>query len=252
VDIPSLPENLSGPGLFQSAGALAALQIASRIPPGTLAKVGKAVNAVSALASFITGDAAFFDAKMPLLGGLSPNEARRIYQQMSSVPYARKNFFYIEVAQSSSSSNSPGPFNLLAIDVSYTPFNLNGESRRVGAATIDKVEVNERADLRISTFDDEYGSLKRWFREIARRAGNNADGTCQVPSSYALDFYVYHAVNDGYNSDGTAVTQPYYEALRMRPAGLELELSRREAAMQELQMTFAQMDTFMVPKNGQR
>ena len=96
-------------------------------------------------------------------------------------------------------------------------------------------------ELRLTTIDDQQGTLKRWFA-AHHGAAAPRDGTVGVPDSYAITIKVVHAfITRGSNRGG-------YEDIGMfRPANMALSLSRREDGLEEVQMSFSQLDTFMRP-----
>jgi hypothetical protein len=66
-----------------------------------------------------------------------------------------------------------------------------------------------------------------------------ADGTFGVPASYGITIKVLHAVVNGQNSKDAFTNKGLYRA-----ASYEVQLSRREQAMQEVTLTFTQLDSF--------
>jgi hypothetical protein len=132
-------------------------------------------------------------------------------------------------------------FNLFATEVEYEPFIVAGEKRRVGGAVIDAVQGAEHVELRLTTIDDQQGTLKRWFA-AHHGAAAARDGTVGVPDSYAITIKVVHAfITRGSNRGG------YEDVGMFRPANMAVSLSRREDGLEEVQMSFSQLDTFMRP-----
>ncbi|MOA49877.1 hypothetical protein D3C78_1728180 [compost metagenome] len=100
------------------------------------------------------------------------------------------------------------------------------------------MQSSEAVELRITTLDDRAGSLKRWFENHAAAVAAR-DGTVGVPANYAITFTIQHAfVGDAKGFEGKGL---------YRPVSYEVGLSRREDALEEIQMTFTQLDTFMRP-----
>ena len=63
-----------------------------------------------------------------------------------------------------------------------------------------------------------------------------------TPAQYAIKIRVVHSfVTTGSNRGG------YEDIGLFRPSSLDVSLSRREDGLQEMQMTFSQLDTFMRP-----
>jgi len=177
----------------------------------------------------------FWNTKTPLFGGITPKRAKEIYDAAQAEPRAKKNLFLLQVT--SELRGYEAKFNLFATEVDYAPYTVTGEKRHVGLASVDAVTAHEPVELRITTLDDVDGTLKRWFAAHSRLVGDR-DGTVGVPADYAVRFHILHSriVRD---------TDSYIDAGLFRPASIELSLSRREDAMQELQMTFTQLDSFM-------
>ncbi len=180
----------------------------------------------------------YWGTPTPLFGGISPSEAKRIYEEFRNVELAKKNLFLIEVS-SRLYGDFSRRFNLFTTEVDYAPLILSGEKRRVGAANVDAVQSSEAVELRITTLDDKEGSIKTWY--AAHHAAAAArDGTVGVPGLYAIRFRIVHAfITQGSNQNG------YEDIGWFRPANLETALSRREDGLEEVQMTFSQVDTFM-------
>lgn len=193
--------------------------------------------------SGLFSQAAYWGTPTPLLGGISPAEARQIHEDMGSQKLAHKNLWLLEVTSwlEGGVKNMPDRFNLFATEVDYAPFTVTADKRRVGGAVVDAVQGGEPVELRMTTMDDQAGSIKHWFAahygEVCAR-----DGTVGVPANYAITIKVVHAfITQASNRGG------YEDIGLFRPANLEVSLSRREDGLQELQMTFSQLDTFMKP-----
>lgn len=130
-------------------------------------------------------------------------------------------------------------FNMLATEVNYTPFSLEGDQYNVGSAIIDGVKSSQQAEISITTMDDEQGTIKRFFKQQAS-AIIHKDGTVGVLLDGLVQIRVLHAfVSDSINRGG------FEETIIARPVGIEYDLSRREDAMQEFTMRFIQTDTFI-------
>ncbi len=189
--------------------------------------------------SGVASQTMYWGASTPLFGGISPTEARRIYDDMRGHRLSKKNLWLIEVSSKLMGSSELERFNMFATDVEYAPFTISGEKRKVGGAVVDSVQGGEPVELRLTTMDDQSGSLKKWFAAHYSKAARK-DGTVGVPASYAITIKVVHAfITRGSNRGG-------YEDIGLyRPANLEFSLSRREDGLQDVQMTFSQLDTFM-------
>lgn len=130
-------------------------------------------------------------------------------------------------------------FNLFATNVSYAGATMTGERVHFGAVSIDRLVGTEQIDLQITTMDDEVGTLKRWFDAKFAQAAHS-DGTFGLPGEYCVEIAVYHAVPKADN-------RAYKFYALMRPQSIQHDLTRGEQAMQEIQMTFQQFDTFYTP-----
>lgn len=180
--------------------------------------------------------ARYWATRTPLFGGITPKEAKAIYDTSRAESFAKKNLWLLEVTNAAGVTE--GKFNLFATEVEYAPFNITGEKRRVGAACIDAVTGGEAVELRIVTLDDAEGTLKKWFA-LQCALVEHRDGTVGLPDQFKVGIRIMHGV--------ISRTQrvAYEDKGLFRPTGIEYSLSRREDGMQELAMTFTQLDTFM-------
>ena len=188
----------------------------------------------------VAAQAAYWGRPTPLLGGISPTEAKRIYDELRGHKLAKKNLWLIEVS-SALRSDASLPFNLFATELEYAPFIVEGDKKRIGGAVVDVVQGAGPVELRLTTMDDSSGTIKKWFAAhhgaVAAR-----DGTVGTPAQYAIKIRVVHSfVTTGSNRGG------YEDIGLFRPSSLDVSLSRREDGLQEVQMTFSQLDTFMRP-----
>jgi len=172
---------------------------------------------------------------------LTPRQALQLYQQQRSLCPAKKNLWLLDItsALAGGTANLPDRFNLLALELDYSPFIINGDKKRIGAAVVDAVQGQDAVELRLTCLDDEPGNLKQWF--AAHHATVVArDGTVGVPADYAVRIKIsYGAIIPAHEAGR------YSDIGLFRPVSLESSLSRREDAPAELQMTFTQLDTFM-------
>lgn len=171
-------------------------------------------------------------------GGISPDDAVQLYREAMAATHARKNLFFISI-ESNYFNDLSGLFNLYAVDVERGPSEVSGSKVRAGSAQIDLLTQSEPVVLRITTMDDAKGTLKKWF-EIQTAAVARADGSFGVPggpNGYALTITIQHAFAAG--------TGGFTGTVLCRPQSYEVGLSRREDTVEELQMTFMQLDTFL-------
>lgn len=130
-------------------------------------------------------------------------------------------------------------FDMLALDVSYGT-SILGDHTQIGSAFIDKPTGRAPTELQITTMDDEAGTLKRWFDEKIEQV-THTDGTFGLPAEYLVTFEIVHAVP---SDEVPNQVRAYRKVMRMRAASAQTDLSRREQAVAELQMTFTQYDNF--------
>lgn len=178
------------------------------------------------------------DSPSQLMGGLTMAEARQLFEQHSSNDFAKKNLWCLRVRNIQ--GGEALDINMFAVDVSYPGFSVQGDAIQVGSGSFDNVTNSERREMRITTLDDSYGSVKKWFKERHSQMCH-ADGTFGLPIEYVFRVDVLHAFISE-QSDGAV--DGWVDSFVMRPGMLDFDLSRREDALQELQMTFVQWDTF--------
>jgi hypothetical protein len=130
---------------------------------------------------------------------------------------------------------------MFAIDLEYTPLTISGEKRKIGAAHVDCVNSSDPIELRMTTMDDTSGFIKSWFKEHCMAAAW-PDGVVGLPYEYAVKIKIVHGfITQGSNPGG------YEDVGLFRCASMDVSLSRREDGLQELPLTFVQMDTFFKP-----
>lgn len=182
----------------------------------------------------------------PVFGGLSSADFYDLWRSSAMIAHAYKNLFYVAIEERRPSIGSPGgvpsTLNLLAVDVSFAPYTAPGDQVNIGSANIDNLSQAERVEMRITTFDDDRGSIKRWvhgkFDQVTHR-----DGTFGLPDDYLVTIRVTHMAPTNAGSDDARFRQVFL----MRPANIEHEMSRRDPALEELQLSFVQFDTFVEP-----
>lgn len=254
------------PGFIETAkttaGHRAAQAVAQRMTPQVVRDVQRimqAANFIGGALDVSTGIDALDnlaglarspeDRPTPLLGGLTPKAALEQMRQLREARLARKNLWYIRVTDPNPPVNNyfragdafaPPMFDLFALDVAYGPSTLTGEKVAIGSAVLDKLTGSEAVEMTVTTMDDERGTLKRWFEAKANQAAR-PDGTFGLPGEYCVNIEVVHAIA---SPDVPNSQRAYRSHLRMRPGSIQYDLSRRDQAIQELQMAFSQFDTF--------
>lgn len=193
-------------------------------------------------AAALLSQARLWGTPAPLFGGITATQAKQMYDDMQGISLARKNLWLVEVT-----SNvwfgllDVANFNMFVTDLEYSPFIISGNKIGVGSSKVDLVEGSDAVELRMTTLDDKVGTLKRWFANCCDAVASQ-DGTVGVPDDYAVKIKVLHSfISDDSNQGG------YQDIGLFRPVNLDLSLSRRENGLEELQMTFSQLDTFMTP-----
>lgn len=213
-------------------------RVSKYLPAATSLLKGDLSGAFGSLLNQVLGPAlgsSLSGTQLKLVGGITLDEARRLFEETANTDFAKKNLWFISATNLGGGS---APYlNLFATEVSYTPITIAGEAMRVGSGQFDKVDGTERVSMRLTTYDDSSGTIKRWFHDLAAKLAHK-DGTFGLPSEYLIRLTVTHAtITEG---QGGAFTNEYV----MRPESIESELSRREDGLEELQMTFVQFDTF--------
>lgn len=222
-----------------ASGALAKVRIPDKVMkhlPLARALMRGDVNAVlNAGVDAVTGRV--FD-RSALLGGISMQEARAIFDQCVATDYAKKNLWHINI--SNLAGSNPYNFNLFATDVGYAPYTVSGDAVYIGSGSFDNITGTERVEMRVTTLDDANGSMKAWFQERMAQLAK-VDGTFGLPIDYLFRVDVMHAFI-GEQADGAGGA--FVDTFLMRPGNIEYDLSRRDDNLQELQMSFVQFDTF--------
>lgn len=225
-----------------NSGARAASQIAGGDIEGGILTALEAGLVGDAFGNLLGGQASqgrYWSGANMLYGGITPSEARRIYQEAIDTGRAKKNLFLLRV-QSALAGDFSHEFNLFCTDIERGPIEISGGKVRVGSAQLDTLTQTEPIVLRLTTMDDRRGTLKRWFEAHALAVAAQ-DGSFGVPAEYAVVITIQHAFV------GDATPFAFSERTLYRAQSYEVGLSRREDAMEELQMTFTQLDTFMSP-----
>ena len=174
-----------------------------------------------------------------LLGGITIEKAKEIFQKSAAINFAKKNLFYVSIIDVAPGGGELADFNLFSTDASYSPSTITGDKVNVGSGSFDIPKTGESVSLRLTTLDDEKGTLKNWFKDRASRVCR-PDGTFGLPINYLLRVRIVHA----FISDIDEFPEAFFDEYIMRPGSIEYDLSRKDDALQELQMTFEQFDTF--------
>lgn len=236
------------PGLARSAAYSAGLKAAQAASPAVILAAQRIFSAV-AIGQSILGQQ-FVDTPIPSLGGLTPSQLKSIHQRIRDAGMSKKSLFFVRLTDGNppklpygDSTTVTGLFDLLVLDVSYGPCTLTGEKIPVGSGVMDVLTGSEGIELQVTTMDDGAGTLKRWFDGKVDQAAR-PDGTFGLPSEYTVTIEVVHGIASP-EVPGEYIAKAYRKVMRMRPVSCQHELSRRDHAPSEIQMTFTQMDTWL-------
>jgi len=241
-----LVKNAVGKIAPQASGALAKAMrgdlVGAALDGARQTAIGQKINGL------LTGkegtDLLFNGLPNPLLGGITPFEAAQIVEEVQSTNYARKNLYFIEITDYTPGRGSTiesGLFNLFCTGVSITPPHVTGEAHGIGSGAMDSVTGMDRGEIRLTSLDDAAGQIKHWFA-FRKSLVVHQDGTFGAPTDYLLQIRILHAA---INDEVMARFGGYEERYIVRPVSAETDLSRSDHGLQEIQMSFAQFDTFM-------
>lgn len=240
-----LPQPVMGLGSSSSSGL-----VGKSTPVGLQKIVNPGVSSVSSdeiVGTFpetqrgISYQSEFWGTSTPLFGGITPREAKQIYDEMRSETLAKKNLWLLEITSSLLGGvyNIPARFNMFATGLDYSPYQTEAEEVKVGGANVSVVNGSAPVEIQITTLDDQEGSIKRWYA-LHHAAASSRDGTVGEPGKFAVRIRIVHSF--------VRETQGAYQDIGLfRPSNLMVSLSRREDDVSELQLSFSQLDTFMRP-----
>ena len=238
------------PSLGSIGSAIGGAVIGKLVPAKLQGAASRALRGdiAGAVSDGITGAATGAIAKklgkLPLLGGITRDEAKRIAAEVQATNYARKNLWYLELADwkpVDGAEDISHAFNMFATDITYGPWTLTSDAKSIGMAVMDAPTGAERTELRITTYDDTKGTIRRWF-DAKAGAVAHSDGTLGLPIDYLLTIKIVQSATDAV---GGALFGSYSNMFVVRASTLDFELSRSENGLQQLQMTFTEFDTFM-------
>lgn len=242
------------PALGRSAVSGIAVRAAQMASPGVIQAAQKLFSILDKLDSIF--GTPFVDIPNPQLGYLTPNQVKATAKKIAAAGPARKHLFFVRMTDGKppgllygNETTATGVMDLLVLDVSYSPSTLTGEKVNIGSAVMDKLTGSEHVEIQITTMDDEVGTLKRWFDAKVAQAAHD-DGTFGVPMDYILNIQIVHGVASS-QMDKKVIDAAYKRDFWVRPVSCSHELSKREQAPSELQMTFTQMDTWPDAMPGQ-
>lgn len=188
----------------------------------------------------ILSQARYWRKPTPLFGGISPTEARTIMRDSQGLGLHKSNLFLVEISFANSYqtvTELPPRFNLYVTGVLYAPQSLGGDAYNVGAAVLNSVKNTAAVELKITTLDDQHGTIKKWFKSQCALSAHS-DGTVGVPYNYVCRIKVLYGVSR------KLVIAPYEDIGWFKPTKLEAKLSRASDGMEELTLSFLQTESF--------
>ena len=173
-----------------------------------------------------------------LMGGVSPNEAKALFEEYSAIELASKKLYLIEVIDLKPAGFSPN-WQFFVTEMSYSPITLTADKKKIGSSVMDMFSQTEHTDLTMTTWDDKKGTIKRWADSKASKTAAS-DGTVGLPIDYLLRIKILHSFfSEGSNKGG------YRSKFLMRLVSAEYGHSRSEGGFQDIQLQFTQFDTSM-------
>lgn len=203
----------------------------------------------------LSAAAAFEATASRAMGGVLPKQARQIVRESLETNFGRRNLFMFDVSGLSgvnseadfdrSTATNAHRLNLFVLDASYGVNSITAEAHKVGGSTLDQPTGTDPMELRLTTLDDETGYVKRWFENLRGRVARR-DGTFGVPADYLVRLRLLHS----FVTDESAaswlrdrVDTTWSMAAWFRPVSMEMDVSRKDQALEELTLTFHQYDT---------
>lgn len=193
-----------------------------------------------ALGSFGSNIAPFGTAQQ-IIGGISIDEYRSVFEQANSTNYGKSNLWAISVVDLKPQENSDFNYvNFFATSVQYSALDGTGNAQKANSGFFDVPENQMPTEFQITTLDDVEGSIKRWFQERFDRC-YRPDGTHGIPIEYLMLVEVQHCVVSG----GSGGDKAYVSRRVCRVGRMDHNLDRRDDAMEEVNFTLVQHDSFI-------
>jgi hypothetical protein len=212
----------------------------------------------------------------PLLGGYSRKETQKQAQLAFKTAYAKNNLFlvrlldknypYTKTITLNSENGLPDSarhlWDLLAVGVSFNPIAITGDAVKLGMLQGDSIQQSERVEVRMTLLDTAQGDIKRYL-SAKKKQMINRDATANPPNDYVLEMLIIHIDQTlGRTKIGEKYIGVYNESelleksytkhrYQVRVSTLDIDLNKREDSLQELQVTFTEVDPFMTPDRGQ-
>ena len=184
------------------------------------------------------------------MGGVTPAQAQRIMRDTLNTNFAKKNLFLVS-AITLNEEIGDVPLNLFVTDVNYGPITITADAHKIGSAVVDQPNGTEPVELRLTTMDDESGTVRTWFDRLSSSV-TRTNGTFGLPCSYLVQISILHSfISDeseaywlGTQKDKSKSTSAWKKQAFYRPVSLESDLSRKEDGLEEFTLVFHQFDTF--------
>lgn len=213
----------------------------------------------------------------PLLGGYSRKETQKLAQLALSKAYAKNNLFLVRFFDKNWPNRTPkgsvsnfengdqttdSLIDLLAMGVSFNPIAITGDAVKLGMLQGDSIQQSERVEVRMTFFDFSNGAMKR-FLSAKKGQMINRDGTANPPNDYVFEMLIIHLDQTigttkvgnkliGVFDEDALIRQSYTKhRYLVRVSTLDIDLNKREDSLQELQVTFTEVDPFMATHWGQ-
>lgn len=208
----------------------------------------------------------------PLLGGYSRKETQKLANKALKTAYAKNNLFLVRLIDPNYPTRSgktmffPDSFDasqepdrvwdLFAMGVSFNPIAITGDAIKLGMLQGDSIQQSERVEIRMTFFDNTIGTIKRYL-SAKKNQMINKDGTANPPSNYFINLMIIHLDQTvgttkignktiGLFDEDTLINKSYIKhEYIVRVSSLDIDLNKREDSLQELQVTFTEVDPFM-------
>ena len=188
--------------------------------------------------------AMFQGQKSRASGGVTPIAAQKMVRESLETHFAKKNLFLLSIGQQLGRTPQLTNINLFVTDLSYGPITITADSHKVGSAVLDQPNGTEPIELRLTTMDDEAGSVRKWFDALAS-AVTHSDGTFGLPAEYLVKISILHSfVDDDSAAYWLRGKRGWKKEMWLRPVSLESELSRKDTGLEEFALVFHQFDTY--------
>lgn len=175
-----------------------------------------------------------------LAGGLTMEEARKLFQEFAATDFQRSNLWFVSVEDLNPNGRPDVNLNLFAQSVEYEPVTITSSAHQVGSAAFRAGHATELVEIQISTFDDTAGTLKKWF-EARANAMANPDGTFGLPIDYLMRLRIEHAF---ISQEVAGKVSPFVHEYIVQAAGCSVSLNRGENALAALNITLVEHDSF--------